>query len=232
MRIPASVYLLHTIIFFNAGSEEWYGGPYPTSIEKQEVRKDADGLPVTRGRLHLVGETLAALGMDRKVHKQFSYADYKKKLQCAPSEPDLNYNGAISLIKLSPPTKDSIEVICAWIESGCADLNITESTAISIEKEAFRFSICRNNMVRYKKGEYTDAGMDSVIRGKNEININHFGLPIMLHRIINGRLYYDWPWGIERFKKTERVKDILPLLVSMIWAILSFSRAVNCLRSL
>ena len=207
MRIWSFLYTVHLA---NC-SREWRGGPYPTSIETQEVRKDANGLPVTRGRLHLVGENVVTLGKDRKVHKRFSYADYKRRLQCATSEPDLDYHGAISLMILSPPTKDSIEVICAWIESGCADHNITESTAISIEKEASRFSMCRNNIRRYKKGEYVDAGMDAVIRGKNEVNINHFSLPIVLHRIINGRLYYDWPWGIERFKKTEHVKDKLKL---------------------
>ena len=199
--LPSAAYLLYTILHV-VGSKEWYSGPYPTSIEKQEVRKDANGMPVTRGRLHLVGENVATLGKDRKVHKRFSYADYKKRLQCAPSEPDLNYHGAISLMRLSPPTKDTIEVICAWIESGCADHNITGSTAISIEKEAIRFSMCRNNIMRYKKGEYVDAGMYSVVFGKNFVHIKLFGMPILLHRIINGRLYYDWPWGIERFNKT------------------------------
>ena len=201
----SSVFLLYVTIPF-IGSKEWRGGPYPTFIEKQEVRKDADGIPVSRGRLHLVGETIAALGIDRIVNKRFNYVEYKKKLQCAESEPDLDYHGAISLMTLSPPTKDSIEIVCAWLESGCAD---HESTANPIMDEASRFSMCRDNIVRYKNGKYVDADMKAVIRGKNAKNIDEFAFPILLHRIIDGRLYYDWPWGIKRFGEDLKQQQVL-----------------------
>ena len=176
MRLSTAYFLYITIPF--VGSREWRSGPYPTVIKKQEVREDVDGMPVSRGRLHLVGETIATLGTDRTVHKRFSYVDYKKKLQCAPEEPDLDYNGAISLMTLSPPTKDSIEVICAWLESGCADHTITDSTATSVMEEASRFSMCRKNIVHYKNGDYVHEGMDAVMRGKNTKNMEHFALPI------------------------------------------------------
>jgi hypothetical protein len=52
--------------------------------------------------------------------KMVKFADFDRLLQCASPEPDLDGNrGGWSLLKMAPPTKQSIELIAAWAESKC-----------------------------------------------------------------------------------------------------------------
>jgi hypothetical protein len=50
---------------------------------------------------------------------------------------------------------------------------------------------------------------------RNEGNINHFSWPIILHRILNGTLFLDWPWGVDRSKQQDHHGDKRIALINM-----------------
>lgn len=99
---------------------------FPDSIPNYGVRRDKyTNEPVSRGRLHLInynmenGEIIPPNNEAQKM-KMVKYADFDKHLQCASPEPELDGNrGTWSMIKMAPPTKASIERICAYAETKC-----------------------------------------------------------------------------------------------------------------
>lgn len=147
---------------------------YPQSIKKVSTRRDVwTNEPVSRGKLELLGGvsrefTFRTKPKPHRVHVE----DLKKILQCAPREPTLDGSrGSVGLLKLIVPTKQTIEHICASIESGCTPLYK-----------------CRSFAADYRAGKYpTGHGHE----GDSSRN---------LLRIIDNDIYFDWPWGIERFK--------------------------------
>ena len=164
---------------------QWSNGPYPQHIPPFDVRRDlTTGQAVSRGRLHLVGETLVS--NDRSSKFKISYQSYRERLQCAPTEPDLDRQGSLSLMKLLPPSAEIIELICAWLESSCDSLR-------PVQHDPIPWSKCRTVIEQYRRGDYRKDDLDFV---RNEHNVNHFSWPKLLHRVINGTLYLDWPWGI------------------------------------
>jgi hypothetical protein len=181
---------------------------FPDTIPIYEVRRDKfTNEVVSRGRLRLINYT-ALNGMiprnDREQKaKMVKFADLDRLLQCASPEPDLDGNrGGWSLLKMAPPTRQTIEQVAAWAESKCHP-----------------WVECRKIVEAYK------AGILCVWKGqffiKQLIPTHHLFTgefsPEMndldriwgmfrgaaLLRVIENELHYDWPWGIERFKHNE-----------------------------
>ena len=103
--------------------------------------------------------------------RRISYNDFQDKLQCAPNEPNIDTKqGILSLSKLlSGVNKHTIEAICAYIETNCD-----------------HWKKC-NEKIGYLKNKTYNS------------NEKFFDGTIRLLRVMKGRLYYDWPWGITRF---------------------------------
>lgn len=157
---------------------------FPESIPYYPVRKDIyTNEPVSRGRLHLInyphnGRMIPPNDSEQK-KRMVKMADLQRNLQCASPEPELDGNrGVWSMIKMAPPTRESIEQMCAWAESKCEP-----------------WVRCRDVVKSYKAGGF-DKGMDYLGRV-------WIGRSAIMVRVIDNELYYDWPWGIERFKAQE-----------------------------
>lgn len=152
---------------------------YPTHIRKERLRRDENGKNVETGKLESIGGiskfTLSPDGkwIDDK-SKKVTYSEFKKRLQCSPSEPGLNIHGTISLIRELVPLDDQVfEIACAFAESS---EQCTEFWG------RFDWDRCTKFSVELKGGKVSSD------RRKNR-NPN-----VRLIRVINGRLYYDWPW--------------------------------------
>ena len=145
---------------------------FPKYIPKFLVRRDIyTNETVSRGRLELIDENPLSWNIEHTSNNRVTYREFKKRLQCAPNEPDINsQHGGISIMKYVKMTKESLELACAWVESGCQP-----------------WPTCRPLVDKYKSGTYQNG------------NLMAFqGTSIKLVRIINGQLYGDWPWGQER----------------------------------
>jgi len=97
---------------------------FPKSVPEYEVRKDLyTNDTVSRGRLHLVNydATKAPTEInDEQRSKMVNFATFQRHLQCASPEPELDgIRGSWSLIQMAPPTKHTVERVCAWAESAC-----------------------------------------------------------------------------------------------------------------
>lgn len=100
---------------------------FPESIPHYPIRRDIHtNDAVSRGRLHLINYSsltsakLIPLNSPEQKTKMVRFADLERNLQCASPEPELDGNrGSWSMIKMAPPTRQSIEQICAWAETKC-----------------------------------------------------------------------------------------------------------------
>ena len=80
--------------------------------------------PVSRGRLKLINYSAVGRWIPKNNQKQqaqmVTFTDFEKHLQCSSPEPDMDgTRGGWSMMKMAPPTKESLELICAWAESRC-----------------------------------------------------------------------------------------------------------------
>ena len=149
-----------------------------------KVRKLNSSTEVTSGWLHLVG----LKPQNVSFFKRFSAAEFKRLLQCPASEPGLNGdNGAISLMKLVPPTREIVELICAWDETKCRN-----------------WPECQPIRQRFRDGDYP-----------KKMAVRQFDGSSLL-RVINGTLYDDWPWGIDRLEKEHPHERILLRVLSRV----------------
>jgi hypothetical protein len=81
---------------------------FPEDIPVFPVRLLHNGQPVARGLL---------ADVERNHETNFTLAAFKERLQCSESEPGLNgHNGAISLLRLSPPSRALLEMYAVWAE--------------------------------------------------------------------------------------------------------------------
>lgn len=107
--------------------------------------------------------------------RRYNLSEYRQVLQCSASQPDLHgAGGALALARFIPLTADTIKLTAAFMESDCELWNG-----------------CRAKVVDYMLGKYsTHIG-----------NIRALGCHsnTKMFRVMNGSLYVDWPWGMERF---------------------------------
>jgi hypothetical protein len=130
---------------------------------------------------------------------KYSLEKFKKALQCSPAEPALDdFYGTLSLMLLSPPTKEFIELIAAWAESGCANAGSD-------------WSECRRKVAAFKAGQYPKNFQvhPSIVERET----------FQLVRIIEGELHHDWPWGIDRINPRNgltRMVDLLTMVLNTV----------------
>ena len=170
---------------------------YPKTVPKFPVRADpysATGEPVSRGRLDRIGG-FPDLRRDKHVpHKRYTVKEFKEALQCSEGEPALNDNyGTLSLMLLSPPTRESIELIAAWAEKDCGG-------------SASDWTSCRRELEKLKRGGYP-AEFKTARSHKD---------PFQMVRIINNELYQDWPWGVERISPRYGLSTMFELLAQAV----------------
>lgn len=167
---------------------------YPTVIATFPVRLNPYNLSesVSRGRFDIIG----GFPYNKDSLKlKVSTKQFKEALQCSESEPALDeFYGTLSLLELYPPTREVVELFCLWAETRCYDAH-------------GNWSGCKKLLEEYRKGNYPkEFGM---------LKHNMFE-SFRLLRIMNGTLYYDWPWGIDRVPKLERFGMIYdPLLFAL-----------------
>jgi hypothetical protein len=107
--------------------------------------------------------------------RRYNLSEYREVLQCSASQPDLyGVGGALALARFIPLTADTLKLTAAFMESECELWNG-----------------CRAKVIEYMLGRYqTNLGP-----------VRALGLhsATKMFRVMNGSLYYDWPWGVERF---------------------------------
>ena len=113
--------------------------------------------------------------VNTKERPKHTLSEFKRILQCAEQEPDLNeYTGVLSMLEQMPPSKETLHYACAWAESGCGSM-----------------TKCQQFAQKYLNGSYP-------------VNADFMWNPLaryVLLRIYNGSIYEDWPWGFDRVKK-------------------------------
>ena len=104
---------------------------YPKTIAHFPVRKDINSNEqVSRGRLELLNynhhkkENNHHNKQDNNNNdnNKVSLEKFKEIMQCDDNEPALDqYYGTLSLMLLFPPSKETVELMCAWAETRCGD---------------------------------------------------------------------------------------------------------------
>lgn len=162
---------------------------YPRCIPPYPVRKDFyTNEPVRRGRLDLIGgiddKSLEANedGPEAQISapKRITLSEFKRALQCVPQEPGLTrITDQLSLLKLVPMTKMIIELMCVWAENACAPWRHCHTW-----RERFINNFINNRETNpLEETKFTTAPFQ-----------------VKLLRVIKGKLHFDWPWGVDRFK--------------------------------
>lgn len=119
---------------------------FPLVVPHYEVRRDINtNSIVQRGRVGRA--TLHGALWDHSVHRnrasrvdRVSYFDLTTDYQCAVNEPDFDdQNGAISIMRMAPPTMRTVEWVSAYAETRCPHSG-PES--------------CQGRVDQFKKGSY------------------------------------------------------------------------------
>ena len=127
---------------------------YPKTIRTVHVRRDVHSLhPVQRGLLPFLfgdsrlrwlidsakGKNVTMKGMNEQKPSKIPLDKFRKTLQCAPYEPDVDDRSIWNLLQLAPPTQKSTEAVCAWVEFGL---------------DCVRWDGCQQQVLEYKAGQY------------------------------------------------------------------------------
>ena len=129
---------------------------YPTHVPEAKVRTNGNKVRVSHGRLQLLGGPTS----QRKV----TYKEFNEILQCPTSEPDLDGNrGTISMMRMVPPTRNTVELICAWAETDCSPWHVCHRKVKELKSTRHKI-----------EGGYTGSPFQA-----------------RLLRVINGKLHYE-----------------------------------------
>ena len=174
-------YLLFYFCMINVYGQDIETGDsyFPDSIPRYDVRHDRDGKEMTRGDLlkRLYGPETPSnpdLGNAKiRIPKRLTYSEFAKALQCPTNQPDFDdINGAVNTMKLVPPSKASMEWVCAFVETRCSNRELCQTKA-----EAFK------------------AGNYPAVFGGNQFSMFEQSY---LMRVKDNVIYWDWCWGKER----------------------------------
>ena len=147
---------------------------FPRNVPKYLARKDHyTNHPLSRGRIELLGGLTdnfkyRSNAVEGNKGTRVHLTEFKKILQCAVHEPDLDGNrGSISMMKLLPPSSETVKYLCAKIETSCDQI-----------------SDCQQKVDELSAGKYPGS-------------FSH-GSWLGLLRIMKDDVYLDWPWGHDR----------------------------------
>lgn len=108
-----------------------------------------------------------------KSEEIISLSDFYKTLQCPVYEPDLDYQaGTYSMMRMIPPTRELVELMCAY----------REHPDISNYRNIRPWHEVKKTLKELRQNIDSDISLDQWL----------------LYRIIDGELYYDWPWRRNR----------------------------------
>lgn len=158
---------------------------YPKYIPVYPIRRDTfTGKEVSRGVLEKLGgvsdfvENKEGKWSQDGVNgrKKVPFSVFERTLQCAASEPDIDGpRGALALAKMIPVSRRTLEALAAWIET---------------EGACMPWASCNAEVAAMKEKKFlTNDTMDSRTK---------------MIRIRQGRMYYDWPWGMNRAQLQEK----------------------------
>ena len=200
LQLLLSIWLLIILKFIFCRKNNQHTHP----IKHVSVRKDQYGVIVSRGRLELIGgledfmlkpqSTLSKTSQNKQT-KKYKYDEFRKLLQCVEYEPQFYANGIYHLLKIYPITKDIIELTAAFAEKPCLDGH-----------KRIDWQSCQNTVNLLKNNK------------RNELNniqkqTNYELENVRLMRIINGSLYYDWPFQSEVNWKIDSQYTFLRLIL-------------------
>lgn len=160
---------------------------YPNYVPLVPVRHDShSGEFVSRGRLELLGG-LDPLHEDDRV----SLDEFRRILQCAPSEPGLDGNrGSVGFIKMRPVKRVTIELMATWAETACDN-----------------WPTCNQELTKFRNKE-EGRGQGKLMR------LCDTPFHIKLLRVTNGSLFLDWPFDSSRFEEPPETRLFHSVLVS------------------
>ena len=132
--------------------------------------------------------------------RKYSFKDFSDILQCSPNEPELfeGKGGALALAKYIPLTNVTIELFCASLESQC------ELATLECFNEVEYFK---------KKTQFSNIPPKPL---NNQFRV------VRLLRVINGILYYDWPWGVQRSFFRPKLEKPAGVNIGLIDEVVSF----------
>lgn len=152
-------------------------GEYPKTIPLYHVRYDVfTNKAVERGAIYHLNEG----------SRKLSLKEFNKLLQCPKYQPDLDgKNGVLSFLKLIPPTREILELMCAYAETECSNWNS-----------------CRESVKQFKENKSYPL---TFWEGRNGF------AAYRLYRIdSDGNIFYDWPWGRERIDEDMKFENSSP----------------------
>lgn len=144
------------------------GEEFPTYVPLIGKREH-DGEIVTRGRFELLGGLTS-----NKNRNRVSLNEFKRILQCAPSQPVLHER--MQFLKLLPLTKKNVELMSVYFEDN---------------NDCHSWKDCAEVISKYKNGEGPNRLGGSILTSPSQSR---------MLRIKNNKLYVDFPWKLERFK--------------------------------
>lgn len=104
--------------------------------------------------------------------ERVDYATFHRILQCPVSQNYDGLRGSMSLLKLLPPTKRTVLLMAVFLETDC----------FHPENDAWN----KCHLI-----------LDEILNYQQQSSTNRLGWH-KLYRIINGSIYYDWPWNIDQ----------------------------------
>ena len=107
--------------------------PRASHVPLVPARKDGLGLELRRG------DVLAALQAVRLSGKRLTLDEFNAQFQCPNDEPDLDgaSTGSWHILRMAPPTKETVALMCAFLETGCAP-----------------WKNCKNYVNAFRRGNY------------------------------------------------------------------------------
>lgn len=179
MRNLFFLFLFKLFFYLLYSSLNYNNFDYPSYIPLQERRKDIyTNKEVNVGRFELIGSFSNKPNyIENNNNKKITIKKFKKELQCLNNENYFERSGPLHLMKLIKPTKELIEQMSAWCETQCLP-----------------WADCHQHVKDFKNGSYPSSF--------ERIDLMSSGSPyqVKLLRFIKGKLYLDWPWGVERFQ--------------------------------
>ena len=182
---------------------------YPEEVPLYPVRSDPHNAssPVSRGKfIHHWNNALPTYEFHRPEsltpkEKKLSVKELQDLLQCSPDEPGLNQHGTFSMLRMIQPTRETIEILCAFEENrGCGTWNE-----------------CRSFAEGHKNGSRNFPSAD---------NFPEQFTGYYLVRVANGSLFIDWPWGRNRFYDPTSPKHSKALHVQLLQMVLDMTHDI------
>ena len=134
-----------------------------------------------------------------------SLIDFASDYQCAPNEPDLDdQNGAISMLRMAPPTMQAVEWVAAYAETRCAHTG--------------KFS-CQQHVEDFKKGKYPEkfGVYDNRFNSFEQVNANGNSLSHIFSSPSSCPYHFHFPTPLIVSQPSLSLSSPCPVLTPPYW---------------